>query len=340
MRVLTTLNHYNKNFMKRRSEFLPPIDLFSRVKSCYSGTSKDQMDQPKVPSVTDTLHDPTPPQETAPASPAESTAAYIAPAEPAAATPSDEVFTLSPQLFNYGVIAVLFLIVGIAIGALLFGGGSGIDEATLRIALREELADLELNASAAAVDYMADDDPFQGPADAPVTIVEFSDFLCSFCRRHYQQTLAPLLEEYDGLVKYVYRDYPGVGGQYAVQAALAAECANDQGQFWPYHNVLFDNAEALASDDLANMLVGFAGQLSLDVDAFSACLEEQTHLQDIVLDRTDGDSNGVSGTPGFFINGRFLSGAQPIDTFRALIDRELARLNIDPDAPRESSSSS
>lgn len=282
--------------------------------------------------MTKTTQDTSVQEATAPAS-AETTA-YIQPAAEQPAAPSNaDVFTLSPQVFNYGIVALLSLIVGLVLGALLFGGNNGIDEATLRIALREELAELDLGAAAAMpVDFLADDDPFLGAADAPVTIVEFSDFLCSFCRRHYQQTLAPLLEEYDGLVRYVYRDYPGVGGEYAVQSALAAECANDQDQFWPYHNLLFDNAESLASADLPNILIGFAGQLSLDVDEFTACFNEQRHMQDILLDRTDGDSNGVNGTPGFFINGRFLSGAQPIDTFRALIDRELDRLNIDRSA--------
>ncbi|MDX1993538.1 MAG: thioredoxin domain-containing protein [bacterium] len=271
---------------------------------------------------------------TAPSAPS----AYIAPSQAAstpAASSDQQVFTLSPQLYNYGAVAILFLIVGMALGALVFGGNGGIDESTLRIAIREELAALDLSASAARpVDYMADDDPFLGPSDAPVTIVEFSDFLCSFCGRHYRETLNPLMEEYNGLVKYVYRDYIGVGGDYAYQSALAAECANDQGKFWDYHNLLFDNQAALASDSLQNTLIGFAGQLSLDVDSFTSCLTNETHRQDVILDRTDGDSVGMTGTPGFLINGQFLSGAQPIDVFRAVIDRELTKLGIDKDDPR------
>ncbi len=258
---------------------------------------------------------------------------FIAEAQtPPTAPVSDQVFTLSPQFYNYGVVGVLALIIGLALGGFLFGGGGGISEEALRIAVREELAQQlsQVQLNTGPVDFMADNDPFLGPADAPVTVVEFSDFLCQYCGRHYEQTLRPLLEEYDGLIKYVYRDYPGVGGQYAVTSALAAECANDQGKFWDYHNILFENSSSLASDNLENILIGFAGELSLDVPTFTTCLQSRQHQDDIVLDRTDGLGRGVSGTPGFFINGRFLSGAQPIDTFRALINDELAKQGITP----------
>lgn len=256
---------------------------------------------------------------------------FIAPAAPAPAT-SDQVFTISPQLYNYGVVAILFLIVGLVLGALLFGGGSGVSEAQLRIAVREELAQQlgALELSAGPVDLMVDDDPFMGPENAPVTIVEFSDFLCSFCGRHYEQTLWPLLEEYGDLVRYVYRDYPGVGGQYAVTSAIAAECADDQGKFWDFHNRLFDSQTSLASADLENILIGYAGELGMDVPTFTTCLQNRTYQDEVLLDYTDGESRGITGTPGFFINGQFMSGAQPIDRFRVLINRELERQGIEP----------
>lgn len=252
-----------------------------------------------------------------------------APVPAPAETPrtSDEVFTMPRIPSGYMVVAVVSLLVGIVIGGVLFKGDGGLKESTLRIALREELARINV-AAAQPVNYYADDDPFLGPADAPVVIVEFSDFLCSFCGRHFAQTLQPILQNYDGYVRYVYRDYPGVGGQYAVISALGAQCANDQGRFWDFHNILFNNQQALATDNLENVLIGYARDLSLDVGVFTACLQTQQHLSDIILDRSDGDAIGMRGTPGFLINGRFISGAQPYETFATLIDAELARQGI------------
>lgn len=257
----------------------------------------------------------------------EAEASVTAPASEAPKA-SDEVFAIPRIPTGYVVVAVMSLLVGIVIGGLLFGGDDGLKESTLRIALREELARINVGGAAQPVNYYADDDPFLGPADAPIVIVEFSDFLCSFCGRHFAQTLQPLLQNYDGYIRYVYRDYPGVGGQYAVVSALGAECANDQGRFWDFHNTLFNNQQALATDSLESVLIGYARDLSLDVDVFTTCLQTQQHLSDIILDRSDGDAIGMRGTPGFLINGRFISGAQPYETFATLIDAELARQGI------------
>ncbi|PJF21003.1 MAG: hypothetical protein CUN56_13305 [Phototrophicales bacterium] len=178
--------------------------------------------------------------------------------------------------------------------------------------------------------YKMDDDPYLGPEDAPVVVVEFSDFLCGFCGRHFQQTLTPLLENYDGYIRYVYRDFPGVGGQNAVQSALAAECADDQGKFWEYHNLLFNNQDQIGVDltELRTLLIDFAEELQLDVDEFTTCYDSNQYVTEILLDRSDGESVGMRGTPGFLINGRFLSGAQPYEAFAALIDDELAKRGI------------
>ncbi|MEQ8671948.1 MAG: thioredoxin domain-containing protein [Aggregatilineales bacterium] len=240
---------------------------------------------------------------------------------------NDEVFTLPANLINYVIIALLFFFAGIAVGGVVMNNSDGVNESTLRIILNEALADADINSSA-VVDYMEDDDPFLGPADAPVVIVEFSDFLCSFCGRHYQQTLEPLLEHYDGYIRYVYRDFPGVGGDYAWMSAMAAECANDQGMFWEFHNILFNNQQSLASTEIEDLLIGFAGELGLDTEVFTPCLQDQEHINDVIIDRSDGQSVGMTGTPGFLINGRFISGAQPYETFAALIDNELEKAGI------------
>lgn len=181
--------------------------------------------------------------------------------------------------------------------------------------------------------YKMDDDPFIGAEDAPVVIVEFSDFLCGFCGRHFDQTLTPILENYDGYVRYVYRDFPGVGGQNAVQSALAAECADDQDKFWEYHNILFSNQDQLGTDltELRTVLIDFATELELDVAAFTECYDSDRYVTEILLDRGDGEAAGMRGTPGFLINGRFLSGAQPYEAFAAVIDDELAKRGISLD---------
>ncbi len=260
------------------------------------------------------------------------------PPKQASTSDDNEVFTVSGGMINMIVVALLFFFVGIAVGGVFFGGDSeAVDESTLRIVLNETLAELnealaEVGSAPAAqiqtVDYLEDDDPFLGPEDAPVVIVEFSDFLCSFCGRHFQQTLQPLLEEYDGYIRYVYRDFPGVGGDFAYISAMGAECAYDQEAFWEFHDLLFNNQQSLASDNIENILVGFAEDLELDIPTFTTCLQEQEHLGDVVLDRADGASLGMNGTPGFLINGRYLSGAQPFDTFVIYIEDALDRAGV------------
>ncbi len=251
---------------------------------------------------------------------------------------SDEVFSVPSGLVNTVLVAVLSLVAGIAIGAVAFGGGDGLNETQLRTILREQLSEVgSFSASPSTgggtnVNYLGDDDAFIGPADAPVTIVEFSDFLCSFCGRHFEQTLTPILERYDGYVRYVYRDNPGVGGQAAVMSAMGAECAADQSaeQFWEYHEILFSNQGALGSSDLRGVLIGFANDVGLDLDEFTACFDEQRHIDDIRLDALDAQSIGANGTPAFYINGYFLSGARDFQTFTDVIDRALRAEGIDP----------
>lgn len=204
--------------------------------------------------------------------------------------------------------------------------GEGASPADIQALIDEAVAESERQRA-----YKIDDDPSIGPDDAPVVIVEFSDFFCSFCGRHFDQTLTPILETYDGYVQYVYRDFPGVGGDYAVQAAMASECADEQGAFWPYHELLFDNQDRTGAgslDDLTVLLHDFAADLDLDMDAFRTCLESERYLTDVTLDLSDARASGANGTPAFLINGRLLSGAQPFDTFANIIEAELAAQGI------------
>ena len=164
----------------------------------------------------------------------------------------------------------------------------------------------------------------RGSPEAPVMIVEFSDFQCPFCRK-VQSTLKNLLEKYQGQVSLAYRDFP-LRGRHS-QAELAAEasrCAAEQGKFWEYHDLLFANGDKLSRAGAAEM----AQSLNLDEKQFDACLASDKYTKQIEQDLQDGIRAGVEGTPGIFINGILLSGAQPEAAFEKIIRAQL-------EAPRE-----
>src|SRR5436309_2842471 len=163
--------------------------------------------------------------------------------------------------------------------------------------------------------------PFLGPVAAPVTIVEFSDFQCPFCKQ-VVPTLTQVRSRYGEKVKLVYRDFPidGLHPQ-ARKAAEAARCAQDQGKFWDYHDALFANAPKLSLEQLK----AYAQQVGLDLPSFERCLASGAHAAAVQKSVDEGIRLGVTGTPAFFINGEFVSGAQPVESFARVIERELAR---------------
>lgn len=171
----------------------------------------------------------------------------------------------------------------------------------------------------------ADDDAFLGPEDAPVVLVEFSDFQCGFCGRWYDQTLPLILEAYPDEVKFVHRDFP-IFGDDSIRAAMATECAEEQGAFWEMHNALFDAGltnEFETLDEAA--LITLAGRLELDTDAFTSCLRSERYLEEVFADREAAVGWGMPGTPSFVINGTvYLVGAQSFDVFDRIIQAELA----------------
>jgi predicted DsbA family dithiol-disulfide isomerase len=162
--------------------------------------------------------------------------------------------------------------------------------------------------------------PQLGPATAPVTIVEFGDFQCPFCKRA-EPTLTEVLKKYGKKVRLVYMDFPLPFHQHAMEAAEGARCAKEQGKFWPFHDHLFENQEKLSKSDLKET----AKKLGLNTKRFDACLDKGKYRSAIEADVAEGHKLGVSGTPAFFINGRPLSGAQPFAQFAQVIDDELGR---------------
>jgi protein-disulfide isomerase len=170
------------------------------------------------------------------------------------------------------------------------------------------------------------DDAFQGPDDAAVVIVEFSDFQCGYCGRWYQTTLPEILKAYPDQVKFVYRDYP-IFGDDSVRAAMAAECAEEQGHFWDFHNRLFDRLTQNEGTPLNDeTFISYAADMEMDVDSFSECMATDRYAEEVLADYQAAQSYGLRGTPGFVINGVVQSiGAQPFEVFSALIEAELAK---------------
>ena len=166
----------------------------------------------------------------------------------------------------------------------------------------------------------ADDDPTMGPANAPVTIVEFSDFQCPYCKLSLP-TIKEILAKYPGKVRVVYRDYPAPNHPHAQRAAEAAQCAGDQGKFWEYHDSLFDRQ----APGTGWNFIELAKEIGLNQDALAACLNTGLYRKEVAKDLRDGFKLGVISTPTFFINGRPLVGARPFADFKALIDRLLTQ---------------
>ena len=158
-----------------------------------------------------------------------------------------------------------------------------------------------------------------GPDQAPITIVEFSDFQCPYCQLSVK-VLKELRQLYGDRIRLIYRDYLGPNHPYALQAAEAARCAGEQDHFWAYHDLLFDRQ----SPDKGWDFLSLASELGLQQNAFQDCLNSGRYRDQIGKDLEDGLKLGVMSTPTFFVNGRPLVGAQPLANFQALIDQLLA----------------
>jgi protein-disulfide isomerase len=175
--------------------------------------------------------------------------------------------------------------------------------------------------------------PAMGQPDAPITIVEFSDYQCPFCQQFAESTLPLLKAEYidSGKVRYVYRDLPLDLHPFARKAAEVALCAGEQGKYWAMHDILFRNQQSFANSVFSE----YAVSLDLDSLLFEECLDSARYRQEIQNELIEGQRLGIQGTPTFFIGrsesdesivGRPLVGAQPYPVFRKLIDEELGKL--------------
>jgi len=179
-----------------------------------------------------------------------------------------------------------------------------------------------------------DDDPVKGDPNAPITIVEFSDFQCPFCSRFFQQTLPQIEKDFidTGKVKLVYRDLPLDNlHPNARTAHIAAECADEQGKFWDYHDILFEKQtqwQGLSSADIKSTFVGYATDLELQSSSFESCMESSEIADEVNKDALDAAKYGATGTPTFFIGNEEdgfikLVGAQPFSSFVNTINSQL-----------------
>lgn len=170
--------------------------------------------------------------------------------------------------------------------------------------------------------------PALGNNNAKITIVEFADFRCPFCENFFTQTLPQIKKDYvdTGKVKFYFRNFAFLGDASTV-AANAAECANDQGKFWDYHDYLYKNQPSESDTSMYNTdtLTQAAVSLGMDGNTFRSCLDGKKDADSLNKDISDAQAAGVSGTPTLFVNGTAVIGAQPYSAFKTIIDQELSK---------------
>lgn len=214
----------------------------------------------------------------------------------------------------YMALVPLAFVVGLAVGYLFWG------RSERAVAAAPQQAANQQDQSVRRYDVPEDDDPSLGPADAPITIIEFSDYECPYCRKWYSEVFLRLRQDYADKVRVVFRDFPLSSiHPNAIDAAMAANCAGDQGAYWQFHDLLFSD-----SDLGEQVYLDYAARLKLDLTAFQSCLASGKFKDEVMADYQYAAALGVRSTPTFFINGIPVIGAQPYEVFREVIEKELA----------------
>lgn len=211
------------------------------------------------------------------------------------------------------VILPIIFALGLGTGYVLWGRNTASTEATS--------AAVQIPQNVTRYDIPTDGDPSIGPEDAKITIIEFSDYQCPYCKRWNDEVFDRLLQEYPKDVRFVYRDFPLTSiHPEAFPAAEAADCAGEQNAYWDFHRALFSQKYGLDQGAYQK----YASELGLDTTAFAQCLKDNRYSDEINSDLNYAADLGISSTPTFFINGIALVGAQPYDVFKQVIDLELA----------------
>ena len=210
------------------------------------------------------------------------------------------------------ILIPVFFLIGLGVGFFIWGPGNTGNDAVVGNPAQPgnpgEVQRFEIE--------IYEDDPVLGPEDAPITIVEFSDYACPYCRRHNVEVFGQIMTTYEGQIRYIYKDLPFQAGP---SAAIASMCAQEQGEFWNFHDKLFFVEQPLNKDSYLQ----YAEDLDLNIEAFTECLEEDRYEDRIMADMDFAKSLGVGSTPTFFINGIYMVGAQPFEAFAQIIDMEL-----------------
>ncbi|MFN8627143.1 MAG: DsbA family protein [Candidatus Binatia bacterium] len=191
-----------------------------------------------------------------------------------------------------------------------------------------ELEDLTVDPFAAVMKKISlKDVASKGPANAKVTIVEYSDFQCPYCSRGYQVMESQVLKEYGDKVRFIYKNFPLPMHPWAEPAAIATICVRQQKPeaFWKLYDYYFQNQRDITPQNLKDKSLEVLKDSGVDAAKFSDCLDNKKTADLVKAEQTEGGSVGVNGTPAFIINGRLVSGAQPFESFKAIIDDELAR---------------
>ena len=264
----------------------------------------------------------------------------INPSEPL----TDPTIKKNPKKTRYVHMPSVALGAGIAIGCLVLGIflGNFIDmEDSQLLAEIPTITNIEKQQNARGPDVLIKNgSPILGSVDAPLTLVEFGDYQCSFCKRHFDQTHDLIMKNYveTNKVKIVFKDLIVTPGKDSMYAAHAAHCAKDQGMFWKYHDMLYNNWEGESTGWVTtDNLNKFAKNIGLDINKFSKCMSEDKWMELINASKDDANALGVTGTPSFFLITSWqetdeqpneiarIHGAQPYDVFKKLIDSQLKK---------------
>ncbi|NOH02608.1 MAG: DsbA family protein [Chloroflexi bacterium] len=238
---------------------------------------------------------------------------------------SEDTITFKRTHF-YSVLVVLAFAIGILTGYVVWGaapngGQAAVDNPSAAQGPAAQVPAPTQSPQYTRYDIPSDGFPSIGPADAPITIAEFSDFQCPFCKRFHDETFDALMAAYPGKIRFVYRHLPLTSiHPEAFPSAEASMCANEQNAFWEFHDQIFANQNRMGRD----LYIQIAGDLGLDMPAFEDCLNANEYKDLVQTDLDFALNLGVQSTPTFFINGLAIVGAQPLSAFQQIIDPELA----------------
>ncbi len=237
----------------------------------------------------------------------------VSPLETISETVPKKSFDVTPYILPSAIVIAAVMISG----TLLYTNGQKVGTQNAQIGANQQ-----------PVSVSTDDDPALGNPNAKVTVIEFSDFQCPFCRRFWKETLPQIKKLYidTGKIEFVYRDFPLGFHPASHISAEAANCAGEQSKYWEFHDKMFSEEEKLGQGTVeygASQLKLWARQIGLNPVQFNQCLDSGKYKAEVDKDIADGSAAGVDGTPTFFINGKKIVGAQALSAFQAIIDAEL-----------------